>query len=439
MSEREQPRPRSDAQPPAWLTAGDEAGYEVPSWAELPRLEVSDQVSGSMTFTFPKMPLLTAPPEPLPESSPPVVSAEEFTGLNRLARSRQGLPVETNGSARAASPPVVYGMVVRNGTAEAVHDVHIEHELPPGPRFLNADPLPRQDGRRLIWDVGTLQPGDKRRFKITVQPSRPEELPPDAAALFKVYQCLHSRTRVRRPKVTAKLRVPEIADISDTVPVGIDVRNAGGGPADDLRVLVAMPPGFSHGDWAALKFQRPALAPGESCTFEGETRLERPGEYELQAYVVGNGRVLAHVKAPIYVTGEAPKASAGLAAGSVDCEDAYLVFVVNEEMYALPVTGVAEVRRFSEGASGVIRLNDGSAPVIDLAGMLGGPPAPPGRIIITRSGVALAVDRTAGVKTLPPDKLRGRGPTPHAAATADLDGQLIVVLDPDKLPHPPRA
>jgi uncharacterized repeat protein (TIGR01451 family) len=218
-----------------------------------------------------------------------------------------GLVVEKSPAAPAASNvvsheptatvqrgrPVVYGMVVRNTSAEAMYHVRVEHELPVGPRFLSADPQPQISGRRLTWDLGTLEPGAKHRFQVTIQPNRADELPEDATALFQVYQCLHNRSRILRPVVTIALAAPAVVNVGEMVPLAIEVQNTGNGAATDLRVVIPLPPGLANSGDPAIEFRHPRLAPGGRARFEFDIVAERPGDYALQAQVIGPLKVLA--------------------------------------------------------------------------------------------------------------------------------------------------
>src|SRR5436190_1422846 len=86
---------KPDSRPPDWLDDDDQD--EIPAWAELPRLEVGDQASGSMSFCFPSVPVVpVAPPaenRPAGLMPPPpgmIVVNDDFAALNRLSKSKLG-------------------------------------------------------------------------------------------------------------------------------------------------------------------------------------------------------------------------------------------------------------------------------------------------------------------------------------------------------------
>src|SRR3712207_4889593 len=124
-----------------------------------------------------------------------------------------------------------------------------------------------------------------------------------------------------------------------------------------------------------------------------------------------------------------------------------VVFSLGEEEYALPITHVQEIIRYTEPRSvasdeawirGVISLRGKIVPVVDLAARLGLPlpDGAHGKIVIVESG-----GRTAGVvvgeveEVLTTDEAQiDAMPTVRAACTegiAKLDDRLAVPLDPD--------
>jgi hypothetical protein len=388
----------------------EDDGDATPHWAELPQLDVRDQASMSMAFRFPPLPTL-APQETAGGGGPRdfVVVRDEFAALRQLEKLREAKP-----PAEVSSAPLVYGIVVRNTTPITMHEVRIEHDLPPGVRYLSSDPPARLVGRRLVWDVGLFEPGTKQRFKIQVQPNRPDSVTPESRADFRVYQCLHNQTRLLRPHVSLRVHVPSAATVGETVPLAIEATNAGPGSAEDVRLVVAVPQGLRHARSAVLQFERDRLGPREQFQAQTELQVDRAGSWSLQVHCLGNGKVLSSTSAVIQA-----QVSDHASSSTPTNEGPYFLLEVAGRLWAVPLPRMIEVHR-SRSLTSDVRT-------IDLREKLGqAPGGSPGRIVLVRDGtgrpLALSVDRTLGV-------VRLQGPSGEARH----DGQPVTILDIDAL------
>lgn len=137
----------------------------------------------------------------------------------------------------------------------------------------------------------------------------------------------------------------------------------------------------------------------------------------------------------------------------------YVLFVLCDEEYGLPIAAVRSVIRYeeptpvpraAEGVEGVFNLRGQILPLVDLGRQLRGSaiqPGPLSRIIVAEAGmgsVGLAVDRVCEVASIPMEQIK---PAPAAAVTTAMSDafegvatygeRLIILLDPDRaLPKP---
>lgn len=411
----------------------DDDGDATPHWAELPRLEVGDQASMSMAIRFPPLP--ETPPEQPPGTGTQadfVVVRDEFAALRQLERLRDSSPKAPTSPAVPASTPLVYGIVVRNTTPMPMYEVRIEHDLPPGVRYLGSEPPARLMGRRLIWEVGTFEPGSKQRFKIHAQPNRPDSVTPESRADFRVYQCLHNRTRLLRPNVILRSALPASAAVGETVSLQIEASNAGPGSAEDVRIVAALPHGLAHDEGHILQFLRDRLGPREQFHAVVELHVVESGSWSVPVHLIGNGKLLASTSTTIQTTSptSAPTTAAPITTTSpastpmvppAPVQTPVFLFDVASRLWAIPVSRVIEVHRHAAS------LPEGSR-VIDLRRLWNLPAGgSPGRIVLLRSEqdwtAALPVDRTLGVVRLTLDS------TGHSA----YHGQPVTLLDLDQL------
>jgi purine-binding chemotaxis protein CheW len=124
-----------------------------------------------------------------------------------------------------------------------------------------------------------------------------------------------------------------------------------------------------------------------------------------------------------------------------------VVFSLGKEEYALPITQVQEIIRYTEPRSvgshiesvrGVISLRGGIVSVYDLATRLGVAPSPLSgetKIVITESGSGVAgivVDDVQEVLTIEPEQLEDVPTTndPLIDRIAKIDDRLVILLNP---------
>jgi purine-binding chemotaxis protein CheW len=126
-----------------------------------------------------------------------------------------------------------------------------------------------------------------------------------------------------------------------------------------------------------------------------------------------------------------------------------VVFSLGEEEYALAITQVQEIIRYSEPRAvasetpwirGVISLRGKIVPVCDLALRLGVPAQPPheAKIVIVETDagtIGVIVDEVQEVLTIPGEQLEDAPATSNEFidAIAKVEDRLIILLDTDKL------
>ena len=127
----------------------------------------------------------------------------------------------------------------------------------------------------------------------------------------------------------------------------------------------------------------------------------------------------------------------------------YVLFVLCDEEYGLPIAAVRSVIRYeeptpvpraAEGVEGVFNLRGQILPLVDLGRQLRGSAIKPGPL----SRIIVAVDRVCEVASIPMEQIK---PAPAAAVTTAMSDafegvatygeRLIILLDPDRaLPKP---
>lgn len=160
--------------------------------------------------------------------------------------------------------PVECVLIVKNIGRVAANNVRVFDEIPAGTQMLEATPQPnRGNGSHVDWNLGTLQPGQEKRIKVKLKPTRPGEIGSVAQVTFAAQASM--RTRVTKPEISIFHKSAPKVLIGDRVAIDIVVKNDGDGPANNVMIQEDLPPQllFSEG-YRELEYAIGTLAPGQS-------------------------------------------------------------------------------------------------------------------------------------------------------------------------------
>ncbi len=161
----------------------------------------------------------------------------------------------------APGKDIPYKLFVDNPTGGAAHKVVVRVPMPKGVTLGECSPTPRQgaDGN-LVWEIGTLEPGDRRTLDIALKPNAQiAEVAVKAYVTFEHGQVVV--TKIDRPKVEVVKRAPKQAIGTEAIPVAVEVTNTGKVPVHNLELVEDVSAGFE-------------FAPDGSAE-EGATRQQR--------------------------------------------------------------------------------------------------------------------------------------------------------------------
>lgn len=134
--------------------------------------------------------------------------------------------------------PIPLRFVVSNPGTGAVRNVRVTDTFPEG--------LTTPDGQTgLVFEAGTLAPGQSREFSATVQAARPGEYRNTARAEDDsgLTAQAPATTVVRQPVLGLTKRGPELRYVGRTATFELTVQNTGDGPARDTVLTDPLPPG----------------------------------------------------------------------------------------------------------------------------------------------------------------------------------------------------
>ncbi len=209
--------------------------------------------------------------------------------------------------------PATFALYVRNMGQVAAHNVAITDHVPAGTQLIESRPQPQQTGEgSLVWNLGTMQPGEETQITLQVMPQTEGEIGSTAHVSFSA--AATSRSISTRPQLAIDQTAPAKVLIGEPLTVGITITNPGTGPATGVIIEEDVPAGLSHVAGSQLEYDVGVLRPGESKHFDLSLRADRAGIVQNRIQVRGDAGLSAQhlaqieVVAPqLQVTVEGPK------------------------------------------------------------------------------------------------------------------------------------
>jgi uncharacterized repeat protein (TIGR01451 family) len=191
-------------------------------------------------------------------------------------------------------------LVVRNSGQVPAQNVVVSDHVPAGTQLIDVKPPTSHaaDGS-LVWQLGTMQPGDDTTITIQVMPQEEGELGSTAQVAFAAQAT--SRSICTRPQLAIEHTAPPKVLIGESLSVAITVANQGTGAATGVMIEEDVPAGLSHVAGAELEYEIGTLRPNESKRLELSLKAEKPGLVENTIVVRGEGGLAASHKVQIEV------------------------------------------------------------------------------------------------------------------------------------------
>lgn len=297
-----------------------------------PEIVIPPIPAGGPSIELPKpdgAPMLIVPP-PMPATTTPPIAKPESTGIdlkpalaptetkspeskpetptissvgpssNRIA---PGVTIETIvPDAVPLGKDVSYEIVVRNSGPIAITGLKIDEELPAGTKYITGDPPAEVSPTMLRWSFGELAIGAEKHVKVTVKPIGEGDFKTSPHMTYTA--ATTSTVKITRPKLTASVTGPESVLINEEAAFTIQVKNEGTGPANKVKIHVALPAGLRHPqqrDGSPVEAELPILAPGEVKSVTLKTTAVQQGPQACELTVIAESCSVVTAKATAIV------------------------------------------------------------------------------------------------------------------------------------------
>lgn len=156
-----------------------------------------------------------------------------------------------------------FKVIVRNIGDVPVHSVELHDEVPQGAELVDSTPKAQVGAAsELVWDLGTMQPGEEASVEVQLVPRTEGEL--GSVATVRFHADATVRTVATRPELVLNVSTQPDVLVGEDAIVTIEVSNRGSGAATGVVVEQALPQQFEHPSGAQIEYEVGDLAPGES-------------------------------------------------------------------------------------------------------------------------------------------------------------------------------
>lgn len=273
--------PTTPAPPPAPTGPRNNSGFVMDPPAAAPTAPAAVPPVGFVN-TPPALSPSPFPPGPLPAKHAPAVTVEVAAP-------------ETVGVGQS----LTYELVVKNGGPGAVANVSVTDDVPTGAKFVSADPPAQDQGGRLGWTIGMMEPGQEKRIRVTVKPGDEGELRSRAVVSFSAGA--EGKVKVTRPKVAVVMTANDSVRVGEAVPFQIRVSNTGTGAATKLLIQAKLTDGLTHPQGTVIEAELATLAAGETKPIVLPVTAGRPGTHACVVTIVGEGIVCEPARVSVTV------------------------------------------------------------------------------------------------------------------------------------------
>lgn len=200
--------------------------------------------------------------------------------------------------------PMVYTIVIRNIGESAANSVLVEDQVPMGTKLSGTIPRAELTGKKLIWRLGTIKPGEQKEIQVKVVPVAEGQVGSIATVNFSAE--VASRTTIATPKLSLKLTAAPQARVNETVTLNFQITNNGSVDASRVVLRNVIPENLKLADVAErdLEYEIGTIPAGKTQSVQLPLTALRPGKAVNRAIITTDGASAAEQQVEINVIGQ---------------------------------------------------------------------------------------------------------------------------------------
>lgn len=172
--------------------------------------------------------------------------------------------------------PAKFDIKVRNVGQASAENVVVRDIVPQGTRLIETAPHATEQGDgSLVWQLGTMRPGEEKTVSLQLMPVGEGEIGSVATVMFAAQAS--ARTTSTRPQLLLESMGPRQVLIGQTMKLQIRLSNPGTGAATRVVLEEDVPDGLVHAAGRALEFEAGTLKPGETRELELTLKADKAG------------------------------------------------------------------------------------------------------------------------------------------------------------------
>ena len=197
--------------------------------------------------------------------------------------------------------PLVYSIVIKNVGESAAHDVVVEDQIPRGSKLSGTIPRAELSGKRLVWRMGTVAPGEEKRTSVRIVPTVPGPL--GSVATVNFVSEIAAKTLITAPKLEFDVTASKQVELGKPVVFHFKVVNRGNGDATGVFIRNAIPEAFQHPDGNDLEYPVGTLPAGKTFDVQLTMTAAKPGRAVNRASVTADGNISIEAESAVEITG----------------------------------------------------------------------------------------------------------------------------------------
>jgi uncharacterized repeat protein (TIGR01451 family) len=195
--------------------------------------------------------------------------------------------------------PLVYAIRVSNVGRSAAHDVIVEDRIPRGTTLDGTIPRAEMTDKKLLWRLGTIEPGGEQMIRIRVVPTEAGEI--GSVATVRFVAEVAAATVITRPELSLEMTAPGEVAVGEQATFHFKVANTGAADARDVIIRSLLPQGLEHPDGNDVEYPLGRLRAGEVREIELTVLAREAGQLRTQGLVAIGSRTYSERESPVLV------------------------------------------------------------------------------------------------------------------------------------------